>query len=164
MFNLDQYMIDKRISKMDLQRISGVTDTTIRKICQGGKTTEKTVKRICRAIGMPYNPDDWPNEIIARQKKDSLFDLIELDKKRNGKPLVERIRENIHIGDVLTVQYPKAVSGANINKKAISMRNVKGRVVFKNTNYALLELDLGCVRIKKGFHYIDLAKCKEIML
>lgn len=104
MFNLKQWAASNKVSNSQLCRMSGVSECTIASVMRGCSCTERTIKRICRGIGRPYDPTEWKNPIKASLRP---APIAEYDQKRNyrDRRSMEALRRNLAIGETVRVAF-----------------------------------------------------------
>jgi len=94
MFDLKQWAAANKVSNSQLCRMSGVSECTIASVMRGCSCTERTLKRICRGIGRPYDPAEWRNSIKASLKP---VPVVDYDRVRNyrGWRSMEELKRNL---------------------------------------------------------------------
>lgn len=104
MFDLKQWAAANKVSNSQLCRLSGVSECTIASVMRGCSCTERTLKRICRGIGRPYDPAEWRNPIKASLKP---VPVVDYDRNRNyrDRRSMEELKRNLAVGETVRVAF-----------------------------------------------------------
>ncbi|WP_270657675.1 hypothetical protein [Eubacterium callanderi] len=104
MFDLKQWAATNKVSNSQLCRMSGVSECTIASVMRGCSCTERTLKRICRGIGRPYDPGEWRNPIKASLKS---VPVVDYDRVRNyrDRRSMEELKRNLAVGETVRVAF-----------------------------------------------------------
>lgn len=104
MFDLKQWAAANKVSNSQIHRMSGVSECTIASVMRGCSCTERTIKRICRGIGRPYDPAEWRNPIKASLKP---VPVVDYDRVRNyrDRRSMEELKRNLAVGEMVRVQF-----------------------------------------------------------
>ena len=117
MFDLKQWAATNKVSNSQLCRLSGVSECTIASVMRGCSCTERTIKRICRGIGRPYDPAEWRNPIKASLKPVSVVDYDQTKNYRDRRSM-EALRRNLSIGETVRVPFQLGVISKTGKKEA----------------------------------------------
>lgn len=100
MFDLKQWAAANKVSNSQLCRLSGVSECTIASVMRGCSCTERTLKRICRGIGRPYDPAEWKNPVKASLKP---VPVVDYDRVRNyrDRRSMEELKRNLAVGETI---------------------------------------------------------------
>ncbi|CAK7061347.1 MAG: hypothetical protein EUB_03513 [Eubacterium sp.] len=104
MFDLKQWAAVNKVSNNQIHRMSGISESTIASVMRGCSCTERTLKRICRGIGRPYDPAEWKNPVKASLKP---VPVVDYDRVRNyrDRRSMEALRRNLTIGETVQVAF-----------------------------------------------------------
>lgn len=104
MFDLKQWAAVNKVSNNQIHRMSGISESTIASVMRGYSCTERTLKRICRGIGRPYDPAEWKNPVKESLKP---VPVVEYDRVRNYKDRrsMKALRRNLAVGETVRVQF-----------------------------------------------------------
>lgn len=73
--------------------------------------------------------------------------------------VIKKVKRCIQEGMKISIIFPKAIGS---NGKKDKCRMVKAKILKKYDNYALVQINLGAAKIKKGYMYDELQGSKEI--
>lgn len=104
MFDLKQWAAANKVTNSQLCRMSGVSECTIASVMRGCSCTERTLKRICRGIGRPYDPAEWRNPVKASLKP---VPVVDYDRVRNyrDRRSMEELKRNLAVGETVRVAF-----------------------------------------------------------
>lgn len=154
MFDLKQWAAANKVSNSQLCRLSGVSECTIASVMRGCGCTERTLKRICRGIGRPYDPAEWKNPVKASLKP---VPVVDYDRVRNyrDRRSMEELKRNLAIGETVQI----AFEGKN------KIRWAPGEIVRIYDTHVGVEVRLRTIRgneltLRKSFQIDDVVKWK----
>lgn len=154
MFDLKQWAATNKVSNSQLHRLSGVSECTIASVIRGCSCTERTLKRICRGIGRPYDPAEWRNPIKASLKP---VPVVDYDRVRNyrDRRSMEELKRNLAVGEMVRV----AFDGKN------KIRWESGEIIRIYGTHVGVDVRLRTIRgntlvLRKSFQIDDVVKWK----
>lgn len=154
MFNLKQWAAANKVSNSQLHRMTGISESTIASVMRGCSCTERTLKRICRGIGRPYDPAEWKNPVKASLKPVPVVDYDQVRNYRDRRSM-EALRRNLTIGETVQV----AFEGKH------KIRWAAGEIVRIYDTHVGVEVQLRTIRgneltLRKSFQIDDVVKWK----
>lgn len=154
MFDLKQWAAVNKVSNSQIHRMTGISESTIASVMRGCSCTERTLKRICRGIGRPYDPAEWKNPVKASLKP---VPVVDYDRVRNyrDRRSMEALRRNLTIGETVQV----AFEGKH------KIRWAAGEIVRIYDTHVGVEVQLRTIRgneltLRKSFQIDDVVKWK----
>lgn len=104
MFDLKQWAAVNKVSNNQIHRMSGISESTIASVMRGCSCTERTLKRICRGIGRPYDPAEWRNPVKASLKP---VPVVDYDRVRNyrDRRSMEELKRNLAVGETVQIAF-----------------------------------------------------------
>lgn len=156
MFDLNEWMVNKKLSDYQLACITDVSRSTIAAVRNGNNIYDTSIRKICKGINRPYRPEEWPNKIINRYKDQNKIEPEFTSFNKN------KIKRKVKIGMDLTVSVVSPQSTGSGKKQAICM-DVTGVVLDKTEHLVLLSLPIGSANIRSCYSYFDIKDCKEIL-
>ena len=154
MFDLKQWAAANKVSNSQLHRMTGISESTIASVMRGCSCTERTLKRICRGIGRPYDPAEWKNPVKASLKPVPVVDYDQVRNYRDRRSM-EALRRNLTIGETVQV----AFEGKH------KIRWAAGEIVRIYDTHVGVEVQLRTIRgneltLRKSFQIDDVVKWK----
>lgn len=95
MFDLKQWAATNKVSNSQLHRMTGISESTIASVMRGCSCTERTLKRICRGIGRPYDPAEWKNPVPKSVSKVKREKMLSGSIKPGVKPDLDNVAKSI---------------------------------------------------------------------
>ena len=142
------------MKQSELSALSGVCPDVIRSIRRGNTVTEYSVRKICEAIDRDFVPEEWPNHIVYRKENGNPYENL----SQKGLSIA-KLRACVNVGDKLKVPYGRPDVSSISLRNPNSFQLIKGTVLNKYSNWALVELKLPSMPLKKGYLYFELYNC-----